>query len=240
MYLQQRCFTLRLKLFLIFSAANKSSEPKASTSSDTFGGGSSDFTLPDGPGLNLLNNSSFVEQVAEIVSKKLNPPKIHQPTAVNPFWKNYERAQPTVVFEQIDNPVPPAKFSSPVFQTDLNDSFDEEALLKKVPKPCRKNASLILKRFDERPNELTWDAGGHIYVDEQVIPQANIHELFPLLFRKKCSKKVPAGFSDFLDKIYAMGLSSLIRMNNKPQTKALKSVDTKTAEKVSNWWYLGE
>lgn len=117
----------------------------------------------------------------------------------------------------------------------MNDQFDEQALLKKVPKPFKKNAALLLKEFDQRPNEITWDSAGHIYIDEKVLPTANIFELFPRLFSKRLSKK-SEGMPDFLEKISAMGLQHLIRAESK-----LKSEAPKVNSTVSqNWWYIGE
>ena len=92
-----------------------------------------------------------------------------------------------------------------------------------------------MKEFDQRPNEITWDSAGHIYIDEKVLPTANIFELFPRLFSKRLSKK-SEGMPDFLEKISAMGLQHLIRAESK-----LKSEAPKVNSTVSqNWWYIGE
>ena len=156
--------------------------------------------------------------------------------SLNPNWKFYERAQPTVVSTDVlPNTTPPTHFSTPLFQNDLNDSFDEHSLLKRVPKPFKKNAVLLLKAFDERPNELTWDAAGNIYVNEQVIPNANIFVLFPYLFRKK-SRKDLSGFSDLTNKIHDMGLSHL---TNSKKPKVTSQASSGGAESHLNWWYLG-
>lgn len=181
---------------------------------------------------------SFVEQVAGLVTKKLQEPN---PTGViTSFWRNYERATPTVVTEKVENTTPPNHFSTPIFETDLNDSFDESALLKKVPKSHHTKAKTLLKHFDERPNELTWDSSGNIYIDEKVIPNANIFALFPLLFRRKVSKK-HTGIDDFLTKIQSMGLSSLIKLQSKISTMpAVNSIINPDYIKNEKWWFLGE
>ena len=57
-------------------------------------------------------------------------------------------------------------------------------------------------------NELTWSSTGIIYVDETSIPNSNIFELFPYLFRAKRPKGL-IGFEDFCDKIVEMGLVRL-------------------------------
>ena len=156
---------------------------------------------------------------------------------LNPNWKYYERAQPTLVVTEVPNTTPPSHFSNPIFENDMNDAFDENALLKKVPKLFKKKASLLLKAFDERANEITWDASGHIYIDEQVLPNANIFQLFPYLFRKKSPKSLP-GILDFVQKLNSMGLSHLINCNVEKLKVPIKPSAAEN-ESTMNWWYLG-
>ena len=163
-------------------------------------------SLQEGAGSHLAENSSLVHTLAEAVLKQIES---RANTAITPRWRNYERAEPTEAVEILTNTLPPQSFSNPIVATDMNDSFDEQALLKKVPKPFKKNAASLLKEFDQRPNELTWDANGNVYIDEQVVPNCTIYVPFPSLFHKKVSKKV-SGMPDFLAKIQSMGLSHLI------------------------------
>ena len=111
---------------------------------------SSQTSLQQGAGL----QSNLVDQIAEAVIRKIDCQKSQS----HPRWRYYERSEPTVATVESSDTVPPVHFSTPIVETDMNDSFDEEALLKKVPKPFKKNAALLLKTFDQRPNELTWDA----------------------------------------------------------------------------------
>jgi len=136
----------------------------------------------------------------------------------------------------VPNTTPPVHFGVVLKETDLSDRFDEDALLRKIPKSHHKNAALLLKAFDERPNELTWDSTGNIYIDEKVIPEANIFELFPQLFKKKIGKRAH-GMADFVAKINSMKLGSLIRLKlNLPSPKQSISVENDS----QNWWFLGE
>ena len=187
-----------------------------------------------------MENPTLINELALRVVKHLSNQQSGSgaPTSFPPLipnWKYYERAQPTVVATEIPNTTPPTHFSNPLFQNDLNDSFDEKGLLKKVPKLFKKKASLLVKAFDERANEITWDAAGNIYLDEEVLPNANIFQLFPYLFRKKHPKNLP-GIADFVQKLNAMGLSHLINSN----VQKLKVTSEATSgEGESNWWYLG-
>ena len=57
---------------------------------------------------------------------------------------------------------PPVKFDSQIYRNNLNDTYDQRRLLKKVPKKFCVNAEHLLKAFEDRPNELTWDSSGTI------------------------------------------------------------------------------
>jgi hypothetical protein len=84
-------------------------------------------------------------------------------------------------------------------------------------------------------NELTWSSSGIIYVDGSAIPDANIFELFPYLFRAKRPKGLN-GFEDFSQKIIEMGLSDLIY--KRPQLYQSPNIDKKDSKDNINWWFL--
>jgi len=56
--------------------------------------------------------------------------------------------------------LPAVKFDSQILHNDLNDSQDQKRLLKKVPKKFHASAENLLKAFEDRPNEITWDSSG--------------------------------------------------------------------------------
>ena len=179
---------------------------------------------------------NLINTIADVVTKRLTSEAPHF-SPINRYWKNYERAEPTVVSDGVVNTTPPIRFSAPIFQNDLNDSFDEHALLKKVPKRFKKNAAKLLRTFDEQPNEVTWDSSGNIYINEQSIPNANIFDVFPSLFRKKRSKTIN-GSRDLIQKLESMGLSHLIMCE--PKSSIVSSNQTSSSASSSrNWWYLG-
>jgi hypothetical protein len=211
----------------------KPEQPHLSTSIDQLGTGAS-----------LLENSDFVGRIADLVTKRISQPSAaFHPITKN--WKFYEKSEPTLTSEvQPDNTTPPINYSNIIRQNDLNDSFDENALLKKVPKPYKHKAALLLKIFDERPNELTWDSAGNIYADEQSIPNANIYELFPYLFRKKVPKKLSelSGLPDLIQKLQDMGLAHLINCTSVAKTKKVFKSSVPAIPQSSNtgdWWFLG-
>lgn len=214
-----------------------------STGTQRPGASTTDCSLPSTSASTLLfgagasGEDKIINSIAEAVSKKL----LNTSTGsekINPFWKFYERSEPTLVSQQIPNTSPPVNFNVSLHENDLNDAFDETRLLQTIPKRAKKNASLLLKTFDQQPNEITWDSVGNLYINEQVIPEANIFNLFPYLFRKKFPKHLP-GMADFLNKLNLMGLSHLFDCKiPKIESSPLPS-ESKT-QSSSNWWYLGE
>ena len=187
-------------------------------------------------------NDAFINQVADLVTKKIqgnnSVPSPHF-NLVNPNWKYYEIAQPTVVStDSTPNTRPPDHFSNPIFTIKSNDSFDEKHLLKKVPKPFQNNAALLLKAFDERPNELTWDSSGNVYINEQSVPNCNMFNIFPYLFRKR-SPRTLTGIADVLLQLKQMGLSHLVQKNTKVEKKEVPTSSTPAISDSTNWWYLG-
>jgi len=185
-----------------------------------------------------MHDNVFLDHIVSAVSKKLN----HTPTRpITENWKFYEKAEPTSITDVLpEDTAPPPHFNNRLCENDLNDSFDENQLLRFVPKRFKEKGKVLLQLFDERPDELTWDSSGIIYVDQTSIPNSNIFTLFPYLFRRKIPKDViNAGFPDFLKKIVEMKLEHLVNCNtvsilrsNQSSTESVKS-PSKTSSK---WW----
>lgn len=145
------------------------------------------------------------------------------------------------------NHLPPSLFDVKLFKNDLNTAFDEQKLLALIQKSHVKNAKILLKEFDKRTNELTWNSSGVLFINQTSIPQSNIYLLFPLLFKKKANS-LP-GFKELLEKIYDMGLDDLIvttapKKHYEPneittfgQGNHLSAVEP---EKSAPWWYIGD
>lgn len=185
---------------------------------------------------NLMKDNLFLDHIVDAVSKKLS----QNPRPITENWKFYERCEPTASTDvQPENTAPPAHFNNPVCENDLNDSFDENQLLRFVPKRFRQKAKDLLTIFDERPDELTWDSAGVIYIDQTSIPNSNIFTLFPYLFRQKTPKEVIAkGFADFLKKVLDMKLEHLINCNIKSFVGKVDNIKLDKKETNTKWWLL--
>ncbi len=71
-----------------------------------------------------------------------------------------------------------------------------------------------------------------IFIDQVSIPESNIFQLFPYLFKHKHPKSL-IGFEDFVAKLQVMGLGHLIVAKQK-MTKVPKQTTTSNV----NWWFL--
>ena len=113
-------------------------------------------------------------------------------------------------------------------------TVDEEKLLRLVPTRFRPQAKILLRQFNQRGTELTWNSDGIIFKDQTSIPESNIFTFFPYLFKMKHPKNM-TGFDDFIQKINEMGLSNLI-LQKAPKVREKLS---KLSGTGPNWWYLG-
>ena len=227
----------KISIKLIFS----DSDPSKSSSLPESTSKTSSYSIQEGFGndpTKLINNSEFINQIATALSKKLGSNPGSRPITEN--WTFYEKAQPTTSSGVVPaDTSPPINFDNKICENDLNDSFDENQLLKFVPKRFKEKAKILLHVFDERPNEITWDHAGVIYIDQNSIPNSNIFTIFPYLFRRKVSKDIyTLGFEDFLKKIVDMNLGHLLNCNissiHKTNSVKVESTETKT----SKWWKL--
>ena len=110
-----------------------------------------------------------------------------------------------------------------------------------MPQKYQKNASSLLQHFNSRPNEVTYDSTGVIYIDTVAIPNSDIFVYFPYLFKAKHRKNL-IGFSDFKQKIINMGLSNLI-FKSERNFEVRSSFDKKENQSSSddkniNWWFI--
>lgn len=150
---------------------------------------------------------------------------------VDPNSHFYEAAQPTQTSEVIpENTTPSTGFGVNLFQNDHNDSFDCKVLLKSVPSLFKQKATTLLNTFEQQPNDLTFDSNGVVFVDNEALPNSNIREIFPALFKKR--SKPLNGLTSVLAKIHQMNLLHLTARTMTDKPKLLSQ-----GQKI-NWWYL--
>ena len=185
-----------------------------------------------------LDSNRIVEQIAEFVVKKLNPALVPEP------YQNYNLGPPAQVSTENPNTRPPLAFAISHPKDDLNDKYDEVHLLKTIAPKFRRQAQILLKEFDKRPNQITWTGDGTLLIDQVSIPKSNIFVIFPLLFKaSKRAIQLP-GFEDLVLKINEIGLDHLIKCKVAqpkfaPKKSVTSSLTSDTSKSKTKWWFLG-
>ncbi len=183
-------------------------------------------------------------------------------------WSNFDLTRPSTSVIGSVNTTPPLPYGNLEKKNDENDEFgncicnklitcyiyyenltfiinfhnqyvsDEMKLLKTIPPRYRRQAATLIRQFENRGNELTWNSDGVIFIDQTSIPESDIFLLFPYLFKHKFPKTL-LGFEDFLQKIEEMGLSHLILQKKfTKRSKYLKSESKMEKKDSTNWWFL--
>ena len=168
---------------------------------------------------------TFVSRIASLVQAEITKNKFNEdkksatllPVVSN--YRSYERSNPLEA----------------VFQNSMNDAFDHQRLLKKVPKQFQSEAKSILDALNDQSNDLTWDSVGTIYIDQQAIPNSDIYDIFPRLFKKQKPKRMP-GFLEFEKKLQSMNLNHFFE-NSKQSGKG--NLSAQKIECSEQWWYIG-
>lgn len=235
------CYTLlAIESFFCFS---ENSTPSTSGNNPSgSGSGSSTDTKQEGFGL----NPDFISRITAIVTEQLSKQqegfnKVQSRPIVSKT-QNYEYSSTPLVSTNVvpSKTTPPVVFDTQIFENIQDDPFDQNRLLKRVPVKLQANAKNLLKALDERPDELTWDSTGNIFINQNAIPSADMFNIFPRLFKKQHPKRMK-GFQDVVQKLKSMGLAHLIQTPSTPKIKQEGEGNTKS-EKIGDiqWWYIGD
>jgi hypothetical protein len=108
----------------------------------------------------------------------------------------------------------------------------------------KRNAKNLLKEFDKRANELTWNSEGVIFIDQVGIPGSNMFKIYPLLFTKTTKTHNLTGLEDLRAKIQEMGLGDYLTKKTIQQFSGSGRQSTKKSTLKANlssdaWWYIG-
>ena len=191
--------------------------------------------------LNDSDNSDSEDDIYDVIANRLA--KKLQKTKANQF-EPQQTSSPLNIEVSSPNTAPPIPFSNPIKKSDENDKFDEKQLLLLIPKGKKKNAKSLLSEFDKRPNELTWNSDGVVFIDQVAVPRSNIYTIFPMLFKKRVESNL-IGLADFLKKLEEMKLTFLLHKTSeneeavgKGSTNATSSTQNQPKSSTP-WWYIG-
>ncbi|MDP2788491.1 MAG: hypothetical protein Q8O46_00355, partial [bacterium] len=131
-----------------------------------------------------------------------------------------------------------------VKKSQLSDSFDDEKLLGLVAKGSETKAKLLLKQLQKHPNDISWTSNGVIFMDQNSLPDSNIYDIFPKLFKKMSHPERIFYLFDVVTKISTLGYAHLI---NKSLTAGLRRQFPiqnqdgilKNMSSSKHWFYLG-
>ena len=130
-----------------------------------------------------------------------------------------------------------------LIQGDENTPSNEIALLQNIPESFKSNAKKLLDAFSQRPDQLTWNSTGTIFINNISLPETDIYKLLPAAFRPTLSNRKLPGFQSFITQIATMGLAHLI--NNSLLRGLRRKYLISNANEIyketinGNWWYIG-
>jgi len=125
-----------------------------------------------------------------------------------------------------------------------DDTFDK-SLLENISPPFLERAEKLLKALQTNVNDLSWDKNGVIFLDQTSLPNSNIKELFPKLFKKLAHPDKEIYLNDVASKIATLGLGSLINrrltigVSRKTEIPNRNELRAKIAA-LKNWWFIGD
>jgi flagellar motor protein MotB len=139
------------------------------------------------------------------------------------------------------NPVQSANFK----KSQLHDEFDDQKLIELVPAGAKKRAGDLLKELKQFSSDISWTSNGVILIDQQSLPESNIFNLFPKLFKRLefpdkvlyldtvAAKIATLGLGRFINKRLTLGLSR--RKVIPEQGQYLTEI-----KQAKHWWFLGQ
>lgn len=193
----------------------------------------------------------LINQISNVITNQLKSQFKLEPLIPNnsqigqgesDFITNYPEEIPNVVPQ---NAVELLPSSSVVHKSKLSDSFDDEKLLKVVPKHFHPKALKLLNELKKRPDEITWTSNGAVFINQASLPNSNIFIIFPKLFVKtNHPEKIPylfevsseissLGFGHLISRSLISGLARRRPIKNQHELK-LKINNSK------RWYFLGE
>jgi len=224
---------------------NTSSENNKQNSDDDDSSDDSDLNLnQEGHGIEKTklkrkyrNDSDIINKIAEVVVKKINNqtnlnsevPLLQSSSYID--QTNLNPQIPIIQTSQDKNTLLP--YSNVISENDEADDFDEKKLLSLVPYGHKKNAKRLLKIINENGQSLTFNSQGVIFINGVSVPNSNLFEIFPYLYKFKKPKNI-SGLMDFVNQLQTMGLSNLIvtRLEKNPEK-------SNTSALPNNFWFLG-
>lgn len=122
------------------------------------------------------------------------------------------------------------------------DEFDVNKLISSVPIAYHTRAKNLIEKITQNPLEIDFNTKGQLYLDGIEIPQANIFQIFPELYRRKLKKNLP-GKDELVTKIASKGWGTLIVRGivkglKRPKNYQCHNETLASLKEFKNWWYM--
>lgn len=121
----------------------------------------------------------------------------------------------------------------------------DQTLLNLLPARFKSRGEKLLSSLQEYPDSITWADSGFVTINHISIPNSNIYEIFPKLFKFIQNSDKVFGLPEVVTAIATLGFGSLI--NRKYLTGLLRPHKILNHESLledtrnyKNWWFLGE
>ncbi len=177
------------------------------------------------------DNEEFINKIADKVAQKIaSNPSTSQSI---PIQNSVSQIKEPLIEPSNNEAILP--FDNVILKNDEADDFNEKRLLSLIPNGNKKKAKRLLKIIDENGHLITFNSNGILFLNGISIPNSNIFEIFPQLFKQSKPKYIP-GLLDIIEQLKTMNLLHLIVM------KDLKLKQPKLNEQTfisDNFWYLG-
>lgn len=180
----------------------------------------------------------LISKLTDAISAKLEEKYSRLQVAPTfPNWQYYETVQPTVSSSVIpEKTTPPIQFENTIEQSSLNDSFDARKLLQSVSSINKQKARALLDILEQRPNDVSFDSSGTLYINGVSLPETNMQIIFPALFKKRV--KNITGLTELLEKLKEMNLLHLVSHSKKSKETSTSKESASPSTAKGNWWYL--
>lgn len=193
-------------------------------------------------------SDALIKSVTDLVTKQLQsqfqliplPHNSQEGSGANDLISQF----PEPIDENVDKPIELMPTTSIVHKSDLSNHFEDESLLKLIPNKFKERAKSLLIQLQKHPSDITWTSNGTIFLGQNSLPNSNIFDLFPKLFKPLPHPEKTIYLLEIATTIATLGLGKYI--NQKLISGLTRKVPLKNSEQLKtkinstkHWYYLG-
>ena len=139
----------------------------------------------------------------------------------------------------------PAGTDVVIHKSKQSSEIADQSLINILPGRFKNRGTKLLQSLANFPSTLTWSNTGTVFINQLSVPNSNIYEIFPKLFKFVKNLDAVFGLSEVINTIASLGFGSLInRQYISGLTRPYKILnqdsifeDLKTHK---YWWFLGQ